>query len=351
VADIEVAVVIAARNAAGTIAEAVRSALAQDHVGEVIAVDDASADATAAAARSADDGSARLTVLVAEHNLGPAAARNLALARAVSPYFCVLDADDYMLPGRMARLLGSTAAAWDLIADDMIILPQADAARLSFSLKRDGGGAHMLDLERFVLGNISRPGRPRGELGFLKPVVSRAFMSGHGLAYDGALRLGEDYAFYVRALIGGARFALVSACGYVAVERPDSLSSRHSADDLRRIAEFDAAMLAATSRLSSREQRALAAHRDAMWRKYIYGAALDLKRAKGMPAALAMLARSPSALPYVLAETLRAKRDALLRRVTPAATRRGRPRFLVGMPEAQFTDIRSVAEETSAARR
>lgn len=345
--DFEVAVVIAARNAAGTIAQAVRSALAQHHVGEVIAVDDASADATAAAARSADDGSGRLKVLTAERNLGPAAARNLALAHSAAPYFCILDADDYMLPGRMARLLASAEGGWDLIADDMIILPQADAARLSFSLTRNGDAARYLDLQRFVLGNISRPGRPRGELGFLKPVVSRAFMSRHGLLYDEQLRLGEDYAFYVRALIHGARFALVSACGYVAVERPNSLSSRHSAEDLRRIAEFDEAMLAANPGLGARERSALAAHRDATWRKYVYGAALDLRRGQGMLAALAMLARSPAALPYVLAETLRAKRDAVLRRMSPSAAR-SRLRFLVGMPEARLADIRRLGEESSA---
>jgi len=352
VADIQVAVVIAARSAACTIAHAVRSALAQDHVSEVIAVDDASSDATAAAARSGDDGSGRLTVLTAARNLGPAAARNLALVHSAAPYFCVLDADDYLLPGRMARLLDGVADGLDMIADDMIILPQDEAtAGLSFTLQRGGDTARMIDLERFVRGNISRPGRPRGELGFLKPVVSRAFMRRHGLAYDETLRLGEDYAFYVRALIAGARFKLVSACGYVAVERPDSLSSRHSAADLRRIADFDAAMLAEAPALSRGERAALAAHRSATWRKFVYGAALDLKRERGMGAALAMLAASPASLPYVLAETARAKRDALIRRMRPEGRRNNGLRLLIGLPGAELADVRrggSTASEPAA---
>jgi succinoglycan biosynthesis protein ExoU len=234
----------------------------------------------------------------------------------------------------------------------MIILPQDEAtAGLSFTLQRGGDTARMIDLERFVRGNISRPGRPRGELGFLKPVVSRAFMRRHGLAYDETLRLGEDYAFYVRALIAGARFKLVSACGYVAVERPDSLSSRHSAADLRRIADFDAAMLAEAPALSRGERAALAAHRSATWRKFVYGAALDLKRERGMGAALAMLAASPASLPYVLAETARAKRDALIRRMRPEGRRNNGLRLLIGLPGAELADVRrggSTASEPAA---
>lgn len=117
----------------------------------------------------------------------------------------MLDADDYMMPGRMARLIGSGAGGWDLLADDIIILPQE--VKLSVSLRRgsEPGGGLDLDVESFVLGNISRAGRPRGELGFLKPVVSRAFMARHGLGYDEPIRLGEDYVFYLQALLHGAR--------------------------------------------------------------------------------------------------------------------------------------------------
>jgi succinoglycan biosynthesis protein ExoU len=339
---IAVCVVIAARNAQDTIAKAVGSALAQDHVGEVIVVDDASTDRTAAAASSADDGSGRLTILVEKRNLGPAGARNRALALSAAPFFCVLDADDYMLPGRMARLLAS-GGAWDLIADDIIILPQS--ARLSFSIQRGGdAGGRILDVESFVLGNISRAGRPRGELGFLKPVISRAFMRRHALLYDENIRLGEDYAFYLRALLHGAAFRLVSACGYVAVERPDSLSSTHSADDLRRMVVFDEAVLQSHPQLPASQRRALDRHRAATRNKFVYAAALEKKQANGLASGLAWLARWPAALPYVLTETLRAKTHALRRRFSPNLDAEPRnPRFLIGLPDAHFADIRPLA--------
>ena len=339
-----ICVVIAAHNAEGTVARAVGSALAQDHVREVIVVDDASTDQTAAAARAGDDGSGRLKVLVETSNLGPAGARNRALACSQAAYFCVLDADDYMLPGRMARLIASGGAGeWDMIADDIIILPQQ--GRLTFSLRRgDGAGAaRLLDVEGFVLGNISVAGRPRGELGFLKPVVSRAFMRQHALAYDETIRLGEDYAFYLLALLHGATFRLVSACGYVAVERPDSLSSRHGSDDLTRIAAFDDAVLQGHWDIQADERRALEKHRDATRNKFIYAAALEKKQADGIGAGLAWLAGKPSAWPFVLAETLRAKTQGLARRVgLGSAGERPHLRFLIGLPDAQLADIRTL---------
>ena len=341
---IAVCVVIAARNAQETIAKAVGSALAQDHVREVIVVDDASTDQTASAAWSADDRTGRLKVLVERQNLGPAGARNRALASSRAPFFCVLDADDYMLPGRMARLIASGAGEWDMIADDIIILPQQ--ARLSFSLQRGGGpdNGRFLDVERFVLGNISRAGRPRGELGFLKPVISRAFMRRHALLYDEKIRLGEDYAFYLRALLHGAKFRLVSACGYVAVERPDSLSSRHTAGDLRRMLVFDEAILRDHTHIPPAERRALDKHRAATRNKFVYAAALENKQANGLASGLACLARSPAALPYVFAETLRAKSLALRRRLGPSfAAEPHHLRFLIGLPDAQFADIRPLA--------
>ena len=340
---IAVCVVIAARNAQETIAKAIRSALAQDHVSEVIVVDDASTDLTAAAARSADDGSGRLRILVERQNLGPAGARNRALVASTAPFFCVLDADDYMLPGRMARLIASGAGEWDLIADDIIILPEH--AGLSFSLQRGGGGGgRILDVESFVLGNISRAGRPRGELGFLKPVVGRAFMRRHVLLYDEKIRLGEDYAFYLRALLHGATFRLVSACGYVAVERSDSLSSRHSADDLRRMLVFDETILAEQIHIPTAERRALHKHRAAMRNKSTYAAVLEAKQANGLVSGVARLARSPAAWRYIFAETLRAKTSAIRHRLSPGLVAEPRNlRFLIGLPDAQFADVRPLA--------
>lgn len=304
-----VCVVIAAMNAEATIGRAVASALAQAPVREVVVVDDASRDDTASAVRAADDGSGRVSIVRLDENRGPAAARNRALELAQSPLVCPLDADDYLLPGRMARLLaGASGGDWELLADDIVIVPQElqhvdvrlgpdDEARASIGIS----------LADFVRGNISRPNRPRGELGFLKPLIRRSFLDTHGLRYDESLRLGEDYALYVRALAAGARFHVVGACGYIAIERGDSISARHGAADLQRLAQFDAACLAGLAELDATERAALRKHHAATSAKAAHRVALDLKRERGLAAALLYLAGRPSSLPHITAETWRAK--------------------------------------------
>src|SRR5690348_491338 len=114
----QICVIIAAYNSAATIARAVKSALAEPEVAEVVVVDDASSDDTVAMARSLDDGTQRLKVLEQPQNGGPSAARNRAIKESTSPWLCVLDADDFFVPCRMKALLAYADKA-DLIADDM----------------------------------------------------------------------------------------------------------------------------------------------------------------------------------------------------------------------------------------
>jgi succinoglycan biosynthesis protein ExoU len=301
-------VIVAAWNSETTIGRAIRSALAQKRVGQVIVVDDASTDGTAAAARAADDGSGRLVVLGLARNSGPARARNMAIERSTSPYICVLDADDYFLPDRLDRLLAAASGPWDLLADNIVIVPQP-LSHMEICLGRADTRAPpaTLDLARFVRGNISRPGRPRAEMGFLKPVISRAFLDRHGIRYDESLRLAEDYALVVEALIAGARYLLVGACGYIAVARDDSISARHSAGDLEKVVGFDASCLEKHRDLPPSARAALAAHRRAALRKYHHRVVLARRQEQGLLSALTALAGLPGSVPHIVAETVKAK--------------------------------------------
>src|SRR3546814_14361438 len=60
----------------------------------------------------------------------------------------------------------------------------------------------------FLLGNLPDPAHPRKSYGFLKPLLSRAFLQRHGFRYDEELRLAEDSAFYLACSSAGARFHL-----------------------------------------------------------------------------------------------------------------------------------------------
>jgi succinoglycan biosynthesis protein ExoU len=54
---------------------------------------------------------------VPEANVGPAAARNIAIAASAAPVIALLDADDMFLPGRLGVFWRSIG--WDLIADNI----------------------------------------------------------------------------------------------------------------------------------------------------------------------------------------------------------------------------------------
>jgi succinoglycan biosynthesis protein ExoU len=330
--DDSVCVCIAAYNAEGTIARAVTSALRQSHVAEVIVVDDASTDATAEAARRCDDGSGRLTVVVLERNGGPSTARNRAIERSHAAIFCVLDSDDFFLGDRIGRLLAAGGDDWDLLADDILIVPETLGD--SLTVEQPGPAPRIprvLDLSTFVLSNISRPLEPRAELGFLKPLIRRRFLDERALRYDPGLRLGEDYALYVRALMAGATFKIVGFHGYVAVERASSLSSRHRAADLAAIRAFDAACREQAG-LDAAARQALAAHELATADKLALAQGLEIRREKGIGPALRFLSQQPRSIRYVASEIFRARAARFRRRLlgeTRGAAETG-ARLLIG---------------------
>ncbi|WP_420391624.1 glycosyltransferase family 2 protein [Acuticoccus sp.] len=312
--------IVPAYNAEGTVARAVRSALMQPEATRVIVVDDASSDGTAEAARAADDGTGRLTVHVLCANGGPAAARNAAIARSDEPVIAILDADDRFAPGRLSQLL--CVPDWDLIADNIAFVREEDLTDAALPPMARPAAVTTLDLEGFVRGNMTRRGRGRRELGFLHPLMRREFLERAGLAYAPDMRLGEDYDLYTRALLAGARYKLVDAVGYHAVERAGSLSGTHRTADLARLCQVDTALLG-DHRLAGCERVAVLAHRANTARRYHLRAFLDAKRHGGMARAAAYLAAHPAHGPSVVVDLGRAKWDG-----RHASSRDRRPRTL-----------------------
>lgn len=239
---VQIAVIIPAWNTQSTLRRAVGSALAQEQVDlEVVVVDDASVDDTLDYARALADEDDRVQVLSQPGNRGPAAARNLALENISAQYVTPLDSDDFMDPGRLARLLRiAEQGNWDFVADDLFKVPESDVDGPRTRLWSDDDiGIQPLDFSTFVRGNLSSLRGGRRELGFLKPLISMDFLNQNALRYDDNMRLGEDYMLYAMALTRGARFCLTDPAGYVAVTRPTSLSGQHSARDLGALVRGD----------------------------------------------------------------------------------------------------------------
>jgi glycosyltransferase involved in cell wall biosynthesis len=102
VSDGRVSVVVPAHDAAATVADAIRSVLAQTRpADEIVVVDDGSTDDTVAVVRSFG-GAVRL---VSQPQSGPSSARNAGAAATTGEWLAFLDADDAWHPAKLERQL------------------------------------------------------------------------------------------------------------------------------------------------------------------------------------------------------------------------------------------------------
>jgi succinoglycan biosynthesis protein ExoU len=278
-----VAVLIAAFNAQETITRAIASADAQTGVAEICVINDGSTDATSAVARACDPRGKKLIVIDLDANRGPSFARNAGIDATSAPWLAVLDADDYLIEGRFEKLLAEAGGA-DFIADAIIRTPypgEPGPAAPSWPAHIE---TPQLTLYEFVMGNMGHGGHGR-DLGFVKPLMRRAFLDQHAIRYRRDLRLGEDYELYARALAMGARFRLAPAAGYVSVDRPGSISNKHGADELRALRDSDED-LERLSGLTREERSAVLRHYTHIDRRLQWVLLIEAVKARNPGAAL-----------------------------------------------------------------
>jgi hypothetical protein len=188
-------VVIAAYQAAGTIGEAVKSALEQDPAPfEVIIGDDGSTDDLAGAL--APFGPATRRVLI-EH-AGEAAAKNAAAAAATGEFLAFLDADDRFLPGRLAAMGALTAAR-----------PELDGITTDANLVYEGQ----------VVGRCYGPGNPFASDDQRSAILRRNFVLGLCAirrsrfnevgGFDTAIQYTTDWDLWIRLIFAGVSVGFI----------------------------------------------------------------------------------------------------------------------------------------------
>lgn len=219
--DPDVSFVIAAYKAADTITRAIDSALAQEEVEvEVIVVDDASPDDTAAVVEAIADPRIRLIRLPT--NRGPGGARNAGLEAARGDWVAILDADDTVRPGRLARMI---ARAGNENAD--IIVDNLEVSNLDGRRERMFSDATLdempvLTLGAFIGSNVLF--RSTYNFGYMKPVFARRFLEQKQLRFQHDIRIGEDYVLLASALAQGGRCVVDPSAGYRYHIREGSIS-------------------------------------------------------------------------------------------------------------------------------
>ncbi len=231
----DVSIIVPAFNAEQYIGRALTSALTQAGVSlEVIVADDASTDGTIGVVEDIRDERLRLVKLAS--NSGPGGARNAALDVARGEWIAVLDADDEMDPGRLAKLtdLARNARA-DIVADNLWVDTCGERSLLIKERLDDQPVA--IDSVTYVLDN--RPTKPGLGLGFLKPVFSAPFLRRHSLRYDPTLRIGEDFMLVAEMLACGAVYVRQRSAGYLYRKHAGSISHRLGAGAAEAMAAAD----------------------------------------------------------------------------------------------------------------
>lgn len=217
----DVSIVIAAYNAADTVTRAVLSALAQRDVSmEILIVDDCSTDRTRAIVSAFSEPAVRLIKL--DRNRGPGGARNAGFAAARGRWIAVLDSDDTMRPDRLHRMIAAAERT-----DAAVVVDNLDVLHLDGRIERmfpESLLARMPALTLPVFIDSNRVFRGTHNFGYMKPVFRRAFLQDNDIAFDEALRIGEDYLLLASVLAAGGRCAVVPEAGYSYHIRETSIS-------------------------------------------------------------------------------------------------------------------------------
>ncbi len=203
-------VVICARNAAPTIARAVESARLQGGI-PIVVVDDGSSDDTAQRALKAGRG--MVTLVTPRRKAGLGNARQVGIDSVETEFAMWLDADDELMPGRVATMEKALEDGADVVFDAAHLVDSVSGKRI-----------RRLDMPAFML---SRGGMARSfERNYLPGPAWPAVRTevAKELGYDTALPTGEDLDFNLRALRSGARFLMSTEAGYKQVAYGSSLS-------------------------------------------------------------------------------------------------------------------------------
>jgi O-antigen/teichoic acid export membrane protein/glycosyltransferase involved in cell wall biosynthesis len=224
-----VSIIIPAYNCEATLLRALDSAQNQTiREIEIIIVDDASTDQTAALVKERMASDPRIHFHSQSVNSGPAAARNLALRHSRGEWVALLDADDEMTTDRLQQLLATSRDGDVMLADNLLFYDLQAGREIGVAINENilQGGLR-LSSESFVnYCQTSRPGRV--DFGLLKPLLRNSHIRRHSLAYEESVRYGEDFQFYLDMLLAGGTLLVIQEAYYRYTERIGTLSGAAS---------------------------------------------------------------------------------------------------------------------------
>ena len=264
-----VSVIIAAFNAADFIIDAYRSIVDQTTDDwEAIFVNDGSQDNTldVISALASDD--KRVKVVDLPSNLGPARARNAAIAIAEGDWIAVLDADDRYSPDRLEALTraGERSGA-NVVVDNQFVLDPISRRVMTLAFEPPKEEVRTLEFVDYLRNTQSNT---FFDFGYLKPVIRRHWMAANHIQYHEELRLGEDLMLLFECYACRAKVILVSTPHYYycfqysQVSRQKSSTTRTDANYLPLVAATEEFLEKYRSKQTQLERRLVASACEAL---------------------------------------------------------------------------------------
>jgi succinoglycan biosynthesis protein ExoM len=317
-----VSVVMANHNGARYLAEAVASVQRQSLRDlELIVSDDASSDDSVTIVRSLMVQDHRIRLIRGKRNVGPAAARNSAIAIAKGAWIAIMDSDDVMHESRLARLVDAAVAdRADIAADDLIEFDKHPSqSGRSFLTGRWARAASWIDIAEYIARNCFYG--PGPTLGYLKPLFRTSSFAHEALRYDESLRVGEDCDLVLRLLHAGGNFRVYPFALYYYRKHSASISHRLNENVLAAIQVADRRLCAQIGGGDRRLTMALARRTRSIDTALAYERLLNALKTRDWRRTLEVALANPRA-----AALLRLPVAARLDRLTSSLVRRVRAR-------------------------
>jgi succinoglycan biosynthesis protein ExoO len=218
-----VSVIMPTFNPGSSLERSIRSVVEQSCASwELIVVDDASTEKLDEILRSYTSADKRIRSIRLDRNGGPAVARNAGLALSSGDWIALLDDDDVWLPTRMERLLTEASSHSAQIVYDNIL-------GYDDFTKEITGPIFSKIPDHLTLFDVLAPEyEGLHNLGYIKPIVSRQFLTRNALKYDESLRGGEDLILLLDVLAQGAKTRGVNEALYVYTTQVGHKSGRRS---------------------------------------------------------------------------------------------------------------------------
>ncbi|WP_179396211.1 glycosyltransferase family 2 protein [Lacticaseibacillus absianus] len=212
-----VSVIVPIYNLAPYLARSLDSLIKQDYAAlEIILIDDASTDDSAAAIRALADQDARVVPVFLPANGGVSAARNAGLDVASGQYVAFMDGDDWLEPHTIATFVAALERGpYDLVTSSFYIdAPQPRP--LPARLRRD----RALTRKQLLRGMLAPIGQIRGYL--WNKLYRRSVIEAQHLRFDEGVAIMEDELFTTEYALATNRFYFRGEPGYHHVVRSDS---------------------------------------------------------------------------------------------------------------------------------